>query len=607
MAEVLGIVAASGQFVEQSIKIVKLSKKVRDKFKDAPQELEAWRNELEILQGVVDKIYNTPALLDKDLENIIAQCTRIGDKLLNIFSIIDFAESDAFSHKSWRVVVSLAREEEMRDLFSALERWKLTLSIKLSVSTAVQSNQNHAQITSALEDVKESFRPGTDEERCLQSLFITDPLSDREGLVTTKGHQTPGTFEWIPTTKQYQEWDAAQNGLLWISGPPGKGKTMISIFLSKRLELTKPNDTVIWFFCDNKIASRNNAVNVVRGLMTQLISMHPRLLACLLPVWKIQQSRLFQANSFESMWMILLSMLEALENDSIYCVLDALDECDDDSLSSILFKIQALFNPSQGNDARNSLKLIVASREQPMALPQALSKFPRITLNKLEHDIKMYISERVNYLADLKGIQGLPMQQRIETALREGAKGTFLWVSYVTQDLESKTLSEIDTALTQLPRGLYAIYERIVSQINPDSKESVSEMLMWILLATRPLNISELCDATQVTSTEFLTREQVHHDDREMWVSYGDSMQPRQDPQGLTQEMSKTVLGNLQTTFLHQSAKDFLLNGGSNHPLIRSLADTNGGHLAITQRLLLFLEEHTFVLSRRIGAITCAI
>jgi Cdc6-like AAA superfamily ATPase len=126
-----------------------------------------------------------------------------------------------------------------------------------------------------LDEIKQSFRPGTEEDKCLQSLFITDSLNDREGLVTIKGHRTPGTFEWIPNTNQYRDWEASQNGLLWISGPPGKGKTMISIFLSKRLEIDNADDTVIWFFCDNKTASRNSAVNVIRGLMTQLIRKAP--------------------------------------------------------------------------------------------------------------------------------------------------------------------------------------------------------------------------------------------------------------------------------------------------------------------------------------------
>jgi len=182
-----------------------------------------------------------------------------------------------------------------------------------------------------------------------------------------KGHRTPSTFEWIPQTKQYQDWNTSEKGLLWISGAPGKGKTVISIFLSELLEVTKP--TVIYFFCDNKTASRNSAVNILRGLMSQLIQQHPELLSCLLSTWKIQQDALLK--SFDTLWRIFHQMLEALKGEEVCCVLDALDECDEQSLTSILCKITDSYHSPTGLP----LKLIIASREEPKALPQALARY----------------------------------------------------------------------------------------------------------------------------------------------------------------------------------------------------------------------------------------
>ncbi|KIL90704.1 hypothetical protein FAVG1_06440 [Fusarium avenaceum] len=604
MAEAVGIIAASGQFVEQSIKIFKLAKKVQNKFVDAPDELEDWRNELESLQQIVDRILKTPALHTDNLERIVTECKRVSEKLLDIFSNIDFNESDSFAHKSWRVVVSLAKEEEICELFNKLERCKSTLNAELASSGAIQLaqvNEGFARTASALDEIKRFSRPGTDEDRCIRSLFVTDPLSDREGLVTIKGHRTRGTFEWIPNTSQYRDWEANQNGLLWISGPPGKGKTMISIFLSKRLETNNQDGTVIWFFCDNKTASRNSAVNVVRGLMTQLIMKHPRVLSFLLPTWKVQQDKTFHANSFETLWRIFLSMLAALKNEKVYCVLDALDECDDESLSSLLFKIKTLFDPLQNDDARNSLKLIIASREYPLSLPQNLSGFLRIALDDLDHDIQLYIAEKVDHLSRVKNFQGSPLQRRIESALREGTEGTFLWVSYVAQDLEQKTLDEIDTAVNQLPRGLYAIYDRIISKIENETRGGIVEMLRWILLAARPLTISELCNAIDVKPTDFLTREQVclgyvqscghllqlqtWDEVRRMWVACREyDMNSVQDSQGTI------AIGKLATTLLHQSAKDFFLRQEATSLPFALLVDTQKGHTVIIERLFALLE-----------------
>jgi hypothetical protein len=58
---------------------------------------------------------------------------------VDLFCNIDFKESDSFAHKSWKVAVSLAKEEEIRELFNRLERWKLTFNTQITSSGAIQS------------------------------------------------------------------------------------------------------------------------------------------------------------------------------------------------------------------------------------------------------------------------------------------------------------------------------------------------------------------------------------------------------------------------------------------------------------------------------------
>ncbi|KAJ4258829.1 hypothetical protein NW762_007916 [Fusarium torreyae] len=609
MAEVVGLVAASGQFVEQSIKIVKLSKRIRDKFKDAPQELEGWREEIDSLQKAVHKIQTTPALQVDDIKPIINQLKDAGGELLKLLNGIGFLETESFGHKSWKVAVGLSKEEEVRDLFARLERLKSTLYIHLSIININQNQDDQANLASRMENMKLSFQSGTDEEQCLRALFVTDPLSDREGLVTTKGQRTQGTCEWIPKTQKYQDWNATRDGLLWISGPPGKGKTIMSIYLTRLLEESRPDATVIWFLCDNKTASRNSAVNVLRGLMTQLIQTHPHLISFLLSTWKLQRDGLFRPNSFETLWRILSNMLKALEDEEVCCVLDALDECDEESLSSLLSKLQTFFRPHLGSGARPALKLIITSREQPQCLPNNLSSFPRIVLDNLDHDIDLYITDRVTHLARIKGIQNTPLQRRIKEAFQDGAEGTFLWVSLVAADLEQKTLDGIENALTQLPSGLYSIYESIIGQIKSESRHTISEMLTWILFAKSPLQIAELCDAIQIRPTDTLTREEIcfgyvqscgHLLQLHVWdetrSSWGAHEPPGQVP---GQEMRNGILGahqedigSFRTTFVHQSVKDFLLNNTIDHSILDFTFDGKAGHATISDRLIELLSKH---------------
>ncbi|KAI8686738.1 NACHT domain-containing protein [Fusarium sp. Ph1] len=604
-AETIGIIAACGQFVEQSVKIIRFSKQVHDKFRDAPAEIDAWRQQIQGLGKLVAAVEASPALQVEDLRPTVKQAKAVGDKLLRIFEGIDFEKNDGFGHKSWRIVGGFLKENEIGDLFREIERLKSLLGDQIAVININQGHDKFSRVESLIRDLGRSFRPGTDEDQCLQDLFITDPLSDRDGIITAKGRRTLGTCEWIPITEEYQKWTAGRSGLLWISGPPGKGKTFISIFLTQLLQSSKSDATVIWFFCDNKVASRNKAINILRGLIIQLIQKHNQLISRITPTWRIQGANLFQENSFETLWRIFEDMLEALKDHEVCCVLDALDECDEPSLSSLLFKMQNLFEPDEKSPLNHSLKLLVTSREQPECLPATLSAFPHVTLGLLEHDIQLYISDQISHLAKIKGIEGLPLCQYIEDAFRKRAGGTFLWVSFMARDLEHKAVGEIEHALTQLPKNLPEVYERILSSIHPESKTAVATLLTWLLFSSRPLAVAELCDAVQIEPTLYLTKEQVCLDYIQscghlLQVSTGrptngmDYRVNRLPPlipvtTKMTELNSEESGACLYVSFVHQSAKDFLRNHSSGLAAMNGPVDSKKTHADITNRLVSFL------------------
>jgi hypothetical protein len=76
---------------------------------------------------------------------------------------------------------------------------------------------------------------------CLNALWqtsprLTDPREDRKSLIDTKGERVSGTCKWIKSNATYLSWLRSRSQLLWLSGGPGKGKTMLSIFLAEELE-----------------------------------------------------------------------------------------------------------------------------------------------------------------------------------------------------------------------------------------------------------------------------------------------------------------------------------------------------------------------------------
>ena len=334
---------------------------------------------------------------------------------------------------------------------------------------------------------------------CLSALFLTDPVDDRAKLITVKGQRVQGTCQWITTNEAYISWLASPSQLLWLSGGPGKGKTMLSIFLTQELEIIAQSQgaVLVYFFCDTRDNRRNTATAMLRGLMFQLIQQHSRLLEHILPVFKVQKEALFNDSSFESLWRIFENMVRDLGVGSIFCVLDGLDECDELSLEMITEKLRCFFSKSP-----TSLKLIAVSRELPDCIPRAMSSFSNVkfdtdSVREINDDLRRFITIKVNELSTERSYSD-EMQAYVKYALQRRAKGTFLWVSFVIEELRKKARGEVEDALNRLPTGLEGMYERMLLQIHKERRDIAASILRWVTMAVRPLTLTELGVATGI-------------------------------------------------------------------------------------------------------------
>ena len=97
-----------------------------------------------------------------------------------------------------------------------------------------------------------------------QVLFLTDPSVDRQSLIDKKGLRVAGTCEWIERNETFKAWLCDAPGLLWIFGGPGKGKTMLSIYLTQQFEKLHSRE-VIYFFCSSEQPKRSTATFASRS------------------------------------------------------------------------------------------------------------------------------------------------------------------------------------------------------------------------------------------------------------------------------------------------------------------------------------------------------
>ena len=114
----------------------------------------------------------------------------------------------------------------------------------------------------------------------LQHLRITDPRHDKRRIEETKGGLLHDSCQWLLDSPDYQQLrHDPECRLLWISGDPGKGKTMLMCGIVN--EFTKSvalNRLFAFFFCQAADLRINSATAVLRGLIYLLIDQQPSLI-----------------------------------------------------------------------------------------------------------------------------------------------------------------------------------------------------------------------------------------------------------------------------------------------------------------------------------------
>ena len=333
---------------------------------------------------------------------------------------------------------------------------------------------------------------------CLRVWRLTDPAEDKSQILDTKDSMLAESCAWVFDDSAFTSWfNDDESGVLWIHGDPGKGKTMMVMAaideISRRLESTK--SMISYFFFQSIMPNLNNASAMVRGLTYLLCKENPTLRQYLHQKYAEAGETLFEGpNALYSVWMTLLEILEDRSVPRYYLLVDALDECDSQSLQSFLRLLEKALP-----GLNKKVKWILTSRNEPQITQQIRrdrhSCDTSLELNSsyVAGAVKQFIASRMNDLVTLQNYD-LDLAKKIQDHLDAHADGTFLWVSLVCKELEKvRTPCKALEACAQFPKGLNPLYQRMMEQINQDDdKEELHKVLSTMALSCRPLGLREL-------------------------------------------------------------------------------------------------------------------
>lgn len=348
----------------------------------------------------------------------------------------------------------------------------------------------------------------------LESLLLTRPEVDRSSLIALKGRRVDGTCEWLIRHPLFQEWlEDVDPPLLWISGGPGKGKTMLAIYITEELQPIADNSkgVLLYYFCSNR-DNRNTGLTIMRGVIHQWLSLHPYLAQHIRTYFDGPETTKYTISSFICLWKLFLILLRHSVSSQVMLVLDGLDECEDDSLKQLLDVLREYLLETE-KKPKTRLKVILLSRPHSGPLESGLRPFHQLKLDdsdvEVGKDVERYISAKVAELA-AEQILSKERLQKVRQALMANADGTFLWVGFVANELKGRSWLKTNDILHSIPKGLGGIYQRLLERV--EDKEQLVPILQWVVLAARPLTVDELAVAAGIKGSNSLTPAEVLKD-----------------------------------------------------------------------------------------------
>jgi hypothetical protein len=400
------------------------------------------------------------------------------------------------------------------------------------------------------------------DRQCLKDLRMTDPRHDKARIEKRKGDLLEDSYQWILENAQFRQWrDDQQSQLLWIKGDPGKGKTMLLCGIINELKKsTVKTNLLTFFFCDGTDERINNATAILRGLIYLLIDQQPSLIRYIREKHDDAGKALFEdVNAWIALSEILTNILQDPILKNAYLIIDALDECRTEDLPQLLdFIVQ--------KSSAFHVKWIVSSRnwrnieERLGRAEQKLSLSLELNTASISAAVNIYIRHKVLWLTQLKNYDD-ETRDAVQDHLSSNANDTFLWVALVCQNLENIPRWNTRMRLNEFPAGLDPLYNRMMKQVcNSDDADLCKRILAIITVVYRPITLKELSSFVEmpgITSNDL--------------------------------ELLTEIIGSFLTLrentihFVHQSAKDFLLEKTSDKIFVSGVRDM---HYTIFSRSL---------------------
>jgi hypothetical protein len=413
----------------------------------------------------------------------------------------------------------------------------------------------------------------------MESLFFPDIHSRQETI--KEAHRN--TFQWIFETNSQQtqswsnfaEWLQNGQGIYWISGKAGSGKSTLMNYVFAEERTTEALKTwagkrqlltPTFFFWNAGSTLQKSTGGLLRSLLYQLLEQRPSLgsLATQSPIPTWTDARLLKT--------LLELIRQNLCDDAICFFIDGLDEFQGDQ--------RDLIDLISGIEKPTNVKICVSSR--PLrAFQISFGSAPRLKLEDLtREDIAKLVNDKLGSTAAAK----------LAETLTYRADGVFLWVALALKDVlrgveNGDSFVELQHRLKILPQEIGNLYLHMLERLDTIYQDWARTFLRFMILRTLITGVEQmtLLDFAPAAydRTDAVIASGLHESDIEHLVSecrklrtqmvircaglleleapqFDESIRPAHETAAHAELLH--FHENSRINFIHVSAFDFLLN-----------------------------------------------
>ncbi|OCK73474.1 hypothetical protein K432DRAFT_340248, partial [Lepidopterella palustris CBS 459.81] len=430
----------------------------------------------------------------------------------------------------------------------------------------------------------------TEEEKNCIRAFSSDYETDFQNIP----RRHPGTCEWVLSHDDFVDFVESREGrLLWISGEPGVGKTVLAKYLAEFfVSDSAASNKSLYFFFSDRDPKRKTAGTMLRTLIDQCLKYSPGLIQrYVLPEYHVHGDQAYR--SLPILWRIFVAMSQDVRLGVIYCVLDGLDECEESSRNEVLQLIGHYASEGSATDSDSHelmpMKLIITSRPyetiRVLLFPYAIIRLQgEIEEGYINHDITQYVASEIENIANLQGYPDF-LGQEVAKIVSNHAGSIFLWVYLMIKLLKRTPAADVRAVLRSFPRSLDEIYDMLINSIPDESVDSVCRILEWVMWAFRPLTVQELGVACNISPRLYLHSS----------ITGAQKHDIREDLDLCSHILE--VHSNGAVHFVHQTTREYLMKDATEDSRRSRLKSSHWtAHEEMARACLIFLsnEELTF-------------